>query len=68
VGKEDIAVCLVEDASSKESVCGQVVCNDRRDLEVPPYLQDAVHDLIYGLLDLLVREDIYIVKDAHGFF
>jgi len=67
MGKKDIAMGLVEDASGEESVGGQVVGDDCGYLEVPTYLQDAVHDLINGLLYLLVRENIYIVKDADGF-
>ena len=37
------------------------------DAEVAPYLQDVVHDAVDGFLDLLVRDDVDIVKDADGF-
>ena len=43
-----------------------MVRDDRGDLKVPSDFQDVVHDAVDRLLDLLVRDDVYVVQDTDG--
>ena len=59
-------MCLIKDASGVLAIRGQVVCDDTVDLVVSANLEGLVQDVVDSLSDLLVRDDVNVVKDADG--
>ena len=57
-------VRLTKETPGVLPVSGQAAGDDQRDLEVSPNLEGLVQDVVDGVSDLLVRDDVNVVKNA----